>query len=643
MVFPLSFIASMKKKLLIALGAVTTILVMSIVVIGFKANAIVASFKPQIEEQLSKALGTKVSLSNLSVSVFPSAKLSVEDVQVLNAAGTTSSLSVGALKAALSLSALLSKKLAITELEIAQPRITIVKDSTGVSISGITPGAPAPQQPKTTAPNGSAVATGESLALDIDRIVVTNGDIRFDDRTTKRITSLSKVNLDAGVSMEGSQTSIPSANISLVLDGKTPLSLSGKDIIFNKSTGGLAITSMKLTTRAGDISANGTHSVTTQAGAFTLTSSGLDLAKLASLTKDISPTLDQFKTNGSLAFTLSVTTTPNAPLAVSGPISLGSVSAEAPGAQIRDLTATIQTGGNVQNISLGASAASLKLNGTPLMVDTQANITPTSVVLSSLTIKGFGGEIKAPTTLGLGTPQTFSSQPVMKGLSIAEISKTFQPTLADVVTGTIATFEGSFTGTLGTNLANSVSGSGALFVKDGALKGVNLPNLVLSKITNIPLLEGSLRNYIAPEHQKYFDTRDTALKQVSCGFRIQSGTISINTLEAQSDAFNLTSNGTVKLDGELKLSSTIAFAPDISASMAKRSKTVTSMLVGEGRLAIPILIQGKSPLLLVVPDITKLVQGAGVKALEQKAGDALNKLLGGKGKDKQPLKGLLGF
>jgi hypothetical protein len=47
--------------------------------------------------------------------------------------------------------------------------------------------------------------------------------------------------------------------------------------------------------------------------------------------------------------------------------------------------------------------------------------------------------------------------------------------------------------------------------------------------------------------------------------------------------------------------------------------------------------------LLVIPDISKLFQGAGVKAIEQKAGDALNKLLGGKGKDKQPLKGLLGF
>jgi hypothetical protein len=49
--------------------------------------------------------------------------------------------------------------------------------------------------------------------------------------------------------------------------------------------------------------------------------------------------------------------------------------------------------------------------------------------------------------------------------------------------------------------------------------------------------------------------------------------------------------------------------------------------------------------LLVIPDITKLVQGAGMKAIEQKAGDALNKLLGGKGKgkDKQPLKGILGF
>ena len=643
MAFPLSFVASMKKKLLIALGAITTILVISIVVIGFKANAIVASFKPHIEEQLSKALGTKVSLSNLSVSVFPSAKLSVEDVQVLNAAGTTSTLSVAALRAAVSLSALLSKKLAITELEIVQPHITLVKDTTGVTISGINTGAPAPQQPQPTPQNGSSKAPSESLALDIERIVITDGNITFEDQTTKRTTSLTKMNLDAGISVEGAVTRLPSTEISLLLDGRTPLSLSGKDISLNKNTGDLAINTMKLTTSAGDISLNGNHSATTQGGTFSVTSSALDLAKVAILTKELAPTLAQYKTTGNVGFTLTVTTNSTSPLALSGPIRLSSISADVPSTQIRELTGTVQIDGNIQNLSLSSTSLSLKLNGTPLNVETQTKITPTSVIVSTFTIKGFGGEIRAPTTLGLGTPQNFSCQPVVKGVSVFELAKTFQPSLATVVTGTIANFDGSFTGTLGATLINSLTGRGTLLFKDGALKGVNLPNLVLSKITNIPLLEGSLRSYIAPEHQKYFDAQDTALKQVSSDFRIQGETISINSLEAQSDAFNLSSNGTVKLDGELKLSSTISFAPDISGSMAKRSKTITSILPGDGRLAIPILIQGKSPLLLVIPDISKLFQGAGVKAIEQKAGDALNKLLGGKGKDKQPLKGLLGF
>lgn len=635
----------MKKKLLIAFVAGATLLVIAIVVIGFKANDIVAGFKPQIEGQLSKAIGTRVTLSRLSVSVFPSAKLSVEDVKVLNAAGTTTSLSVAALRAAVSLSALLSKKLSITDLEIVQPHITLVKDTTGVTVSGINPGATAPPPQQPIQRDGSPATPGESLALDINRIVITDGMVTFEDRTTKKTTALSKVNLDAGVSVEGPVTRIPSTDISLLLDGKIPLSLSGKDISLNQNTGALAINTMKLTTSAGEISLNGNHSTTTQGGTFNVTSSGLDLAKVALLTQGVAPILAQYRTTGSVGFTLVVKTTSTSPLALSGPIRISTVGADAPSAQIRDLSGTVQTDGNVENLLLSSTALSLKLNGTPLNVDTHTKITPTSVVLSTLTIKGFGGEIRAPSTLGLGTPQNFSSQPVVKGVSVIELSKTFQPTLANVVTGTIANFEGSFSGTLGATLQDTLIGRGTLLFKDGALKGVNLPNLVLSKITNIPLLEGSLRSYIAPEHQKYFDAKDTALKQVTSDFRIQGGAISINSLEAQSDAFNLVSNGTVTFDGELKLSSTISFAPDISGSMAKRSKTITSMLPGDGRLAIPILIQGKSPLLLVIPDITKLVQGAGMKAIEQKAGDALNKLLGGKGKgkDKQPLKGILGF
>jgi hypothetical protein len=79
--------------------------------------------------------------------------------------------------------------------------------------------------------------------------------------------------------------------------------------------------------------------------------------------------------------------------------------------------------------------------------------------------------------------------------------------------------------------------------------------------------------------------------------------------------------------------------------MAKRSKTVASMIARDGMLVIPFLIQGTPPAVVVLPDVSKLMEGAGRQALEQAAGKALNKVFGGNGgkNDNKPLKGILGF
>lgn len=633
----------MKKKILIATGALVVILASLIIFVGFKANDLVAAYKPQIEEQLSKALGAKVTLNALSVSVFPSASIEVDDVQVSNPAGTKSSLSVGALKAAVSLSALLSKKLVVTELEVVKPAVTLIKESTGITVAGV-PTQNGSTQPIAGTQTSPATSAPPPLNLNIDRILISNGAIVIDDRVARKTTSLKDLNLDAGIAIEGSVIQIPSSRLSFALGAKPPLSITGDGCAFDQSNGSLSIKSAKLATSAGEVTLNGSLNTTTQSGTLHVTAPGVDLAELATLVSDLSPALAQFKTSGVLGATLSLSLAGNTPIGVSGPLRLKAVSADIPGLQVRELTGEIKASGDVTNLSLATSGLGLKLNGSPLSVDTTTKLTPTSVSLSPLTVRGFGGEIKAPTTLGLASPQTFSTQPVVIGVTLPELLKAFQPAAANSVTGKIDRFEGSFNGTLGTELLNSLSGRGNLLLKDGALKNVNLPGLVLSKVSNIPLLEGTLIGYVAPEHRRYFEAKDTPIKRLSSEFQAQGGTVSIGSAEMQSDAFTLRSNGTVRLGGALNLSSSIAFAPDISASMAKRSKTIASMIPRDGMLTIPLLIQGTPPAVVVIPDVAKLAQGAGRQAIEQAAGKALQKVLGGgKGNDKQPLKGILGF
>ena len=102
----------------------------------------------------------------------------------------------------------------------------------------------------------------------------------------------------------------------------------------------------------------------------------------------------------------------------------------------------------------------------------------------------------------------------------------------------------------------------------------------------------------------------------------------------------------MSMAGDLNLSSTFTLNAEISASLAKRSKTIAAMLDSKKMLAIPVVIQGRSPKLVVLPDISKLLQGAGGRILEEKAGSLLEKALGGKkdgGNKKNPLGGLFGI
>lgn len=640
------------KKTLIVLTAIFGILVAIILVVGYKANDIVASYKPQIEQQLSKTLGATVSISALSVSVFPFTTLHIDEVKILNSAGTSASVSVESLKAGLSLPALLSKKLVITELHVEQPRLTIVKDASGVSIPGIRSGPSTTTAQPAPHPSASTTSTDSGMSLNVERIVVSNGSLMYNDETTGKTIPVTKINLDSGVAVVGSEVKIPESTLSFVVGGQNGVSLSGNNVIFNKDSGAVAINGLKAHTDAGDIMVEGTHATTNGIGKFSLSSAGLNLAKIATITKDLVPTLTQMKVGGTVGFMLALGIAPSSPLSVSGPIRFNSISADLPGdLRLRDLGGEVQTQGTTSNLSVGGPNIIMMLQGSPISLNLQSTITPSKVTVSTLDIRAFGGEIKAPTTLGLGTPQTFSAQTSVVNVSLADVSKVFSPGLVEVITGTVAKFDGSFSGSLGGELSKSLSGKGKLLFKDGVLKNVNLPGLVLAKITNIPFLEGSLRSYVAPEHQKYLDSKDTTLKQLTADFQMSGGTITLNGLNAQSEAFNLQSDGTIRADGELNLNSNLTFSPEISGSMGKRSKTIQQTLSLDGLLAIPVMIMGKSPALIVLPDVAKFVQGTGRKLIEDTAGQALDKLFGGgkNGKDNKgnngskALKGILGF
>ncbi len=639
----------MKKKLLIVIASLATVLAATVLIVVYKLNDLVQGFRPQIEQQLSVALGSKVELGEISASLFPTCHLSVHEVKVLAPDGKSASMSLGSLTASVALRPLLSKKLDISNLEIQRPRITLIKDASGTSIQGLnmSPSSTKPAQPSQSSElSGQPSSSPTQLDIAVSRVSVTDGELTIDDRVASKRTSVKDIDLMAGVEIQGKQINVPSLKLSFAPSPLPQLNFTGARISYAQESGKLSIGSIDASSDVGGIHAEGTLDTKTQSGTLSVSSKGIDLRKAAGLLKNAAPTLASMNITGTIATSLAVTLAGGQP-SLKGPVTLKEINLDLPGPQkVRSLSGDINLQGSLTDISVSTSTIKLSFQDAPLRVATTARVTSTNVTVQALNVSGLGGETRLPATIQLNPPKAFSAQPSISSVSIEELLKVTKPDLSRSIAGTIVSAKGNFSGSTMGEVARSVNGAGDLLIKNAVLKGVNVPNLILSKVSNIPLLEGTLRSNIAPEHQKYFNDPDTKVAEFTSEYSLGGGVINLKSLRATSEAFVLQSSGTMSMDGELNLASNFILSADISTSLAKRSKTVENMLTKDKRLEIPVVIKGKSPALVVLPDISKLLQGAGGRALEQQAGKLLEKALGGKkgeNKQKNPLGGLFGI
>ena len=641
----------MKKKLFLALLALIVLILAAAGLVAYKMNDIVAGLRPQIEQQLSQALGATVELGEISASVFPTAHLSVKEAKVLTPGAQSTAISLGGLTASVALRPLLSKRLEIANLEIERPKLTLIKDASGTRVDGLSSRQPPRQAAAPSSSGGASQSPPSSPSIDItlSRISITDGEVLWDDKTTSTRTPIRAINLDAAVAVQGKEIQIPNLGLSFSAGKLPPLKFSGKAISFAQDSGKLSVGAFDANSDIGTIHADGSLDVATTTGTFTVSSTGIELKKIAAFLTSTAPNLAAMNLSGSITPKLVVSLQGSGQPTIKGPLTLREINADLPGPQrLRGLSGEISLNGTPADLAVSASSLTFSLQNTPLILATSARITDATIAVQSLSLKGLGGEIRLPLSLQRTGNQAFSAQPALSTIAITELLTIVQPALAQAITGNIVASKGTFSGALTGDVARSINGSGDIYIKDAVLKGTNIPNLILTKVSGIPLLEGSLRANIAPEHQKYFNDPDTKMRELKSDFSIAGGVINLRTLSATSEAFSIESSGTMSMGGELNLASTFTLSAEISQSLAKRSKTVQSMLSPSKQLAIPVIIKGKSPAIVVLPDISKLLQGAGGKILEEKAGALLEKALGGKKgpdgqKKKNPLGGLLGF
>jgi AsmA protein len=164
------------KTVLKVVGIVIALLIVVAIALPFLVN--VNSFRPQIESNLSSALGRSVKVGNLSLSIL-SGSVEANQLSIADDPKFSSSpfIQAKSLKVGVELMPLIfSKQLNVTNLDIEHPEITLLRDREGVwNFSSL--GNQAAQPAKPAATNSSAPANVHVAKLDLTDGTISLGSI----------------------------------------------------------------------------------------------------------------------------------------------------------------------------------------------------------------------------------------------------------------------------------------------------------------------------------------------------------------------------------------------------------------------------------------------------------------------------------
>ncbi|HWY08839.1 MAG TPA: AsmA family protein [Candidatus Acidoferrales bacterium] len=173
------------------IGIVVVAIIVILIVVPFLIP--INKFKPTIESKASEALGRKVQLGNLSLSLL-TGSVGIDDVSVSDDPKFNPGpfLTAKTVKVGVELIPLIfSQQLNVTEITVVNPQVTMLKDPSGRWNFSSIGGASSKTTPK------SAPASNSAEALSIGKLRLEDGQITLGNTNSRKRTVYTKVNLTA--------------------------------------------------------------------------------------------------------------------------------------------------------------------------------------------------------------------------------------------------------------------------------------------------------------------------------------------------------------------------------------------------------------------------------------------------------------
>jgi len=173
------------------------------------------------------------------------------------------------------------------------------------------------------------------------------------------------------------------------------------------------------------------------------------------------------------------------------------------------------------------------------------------------------------------------------------------------------------------DMLKTLSAKGKMRVNNAVLENMNVLNVALDKLNMLPGLVQKLKDKLPERYSKLLKQNYTAFKPMDTDFEIRDARIYFDKLLVESDAFYLTSKGSVGIaDQSLDISSNFFIPKDLSEAFISAVPELEYLADDNGLITMPLDIKGKVPGISVMPNLNYVLQ----KLIKSKGQELLQKL-----------------
>jgi uncharacterized protein involved in outer membrane biogenesis len=616
------------KKLLLVLAVVAVVVGVVVAVAVYSANSLAKRFKPDIERAASNALHASVSLGNISVSLFPSINVHVEEAHIAAQPGSTEALSLKGLVLHVKLLPLLSRRVVIETVSLDEPSVTVVKTKDGIFLEGL----PRPQpvksrvEPQRTVP--PVAAGGALFNIDLRKFEINHATLTLRDTEHNRELQLTNINLAAAIAMVADKVTVSSLTAQADLSGAQHASVNGAGQSFDLRTGQLMLGDLTVTIPGGAVTLTGEANVNTAAGNVAVSSDGIKLDGVLPLVAAVAPVAADLKLGGVVKPDIKAAYAGGAPT-VSGNVVLQDVSVRQSTLSLSGLSGPLVLGSDQALPSVTTDGLSFVLQGKPGTIKFSAVVDGDSVRIKPLTLSALSGSLSGTVEAALAAPNRFLARLDGADFAIGEVMALAAPRARVQMDGIVTKLALDVRGNAAGDVARSLDGTAGFGMKHGTFKGFNLAAAVLNAAKQTPLLAAAID---VPRFRKYFSSGNTEIESLTGDFTIRSGWAETHNLRLESEPLTLVGGGRVSFESDVNLVATVTFNPELSRVMIGKAKELRPVLNSDGTLSIPVTVKGRPPNLDAQPDLTKLIEASTKNALQGTVGKALEKALSGEQK-----------